>query len=32
LWPAAAAPEAPTPYQDVLRQSSRVRLALSPFL
>jgi hypothetical protein len=32
LWPSAAAPETPSPYQDVVRQASRVRLALSPFL
>ncbi|MEJ0060155.1 MAG: hypothetical protein WDM79_11500 [Terricaulis sp.] len=32
LWPQATAPTTPTPYPDVLRQSSRVRLALSPFL
>lgn len=32
LWPAPSAPERPTPYQQVLAQSSRVRLALSPFL
>lgn len=32
LWPAATAPERPTSYQDMLRQSSRIRLALSPFL
>lgn len=32
LWPAPAAPEHPSSYQEVLRQSSRVRLALSPLL
>jgi hypothetical protein len=32
LWPSAAAPETPSPYQDVVRQASRVRLAMSPFL
>ncbi|HWA01712.1 MAG TPA: hypothetical protein VG841_15495 [Caulobacterales bacterium] len=32
LWPQTTAPEHPTPYRDVLRQASRVRLALSPFL
>jgi hypothetical protein len=32
LWPAAAAPAQPTPYRELLRQSSRVRLALSPLL
>jgi len=32
LWPAATAPESPTPYRDVLAQASRVRLELSPFL
>jgi hypothetical protein len=32
LWPQATAPETPAPYQNVVRQSSRVRLALSPFL
>jgi|CXWL01.1.fsa_nt_gi hypothetical protein len=32
LWPAATAPEAPTAYRNVLAGSSRVRLALSPFL
>jgi hypothetical protein len=32
LWPSAEAPEQPTPYRDVLAQSSRVRLALSPYL
>lgn len=32
LWPQATAPERPTPYRDVLAQSSRVRLALSPYL
>jgi hypothetical protein len=32
LWPSATAPQAPTPYREVLAQSSRVRLALSPFL
>jgi hypothetical protein len=33
LWtPNGVAPDAPTPYQRVLQQSSRVRLALSPFL
>ncbi len=32
LWPSIDPPEAPTPYPQVLAQSSRVRLALSPFL
>ncbi len=32
LWPAAAAPARPAAYRDVLAQSSRVRLALSPLL
>ncbi len=32
LWPAASAPERPPAYRDILAQSSRVRLALSPFL
>jgi len=32
LWPQATAPERPTSYREVLAQSSRVRLALSPFL
>lgn len=32
LWPQATAPETPTPYREVLAQSSRVRLALSPYL
>lgn len=32
LWPATTAPERPTPYAQVLAASSRVRLALSPFL
>jgi hypothetical protein len=32
LWPAATAPERPTPYRELLAQSSRVRLALSPLL
>lgn len=32
LWPAPSAPETPAAYPDVLRQASRVRLALSPFL
>ncbi len=32
LWPQAAAPERPASYSQVLAQSSRVRLALSPFL
>jgi hypothetical protein len=32
LWPQATAPERPASYQQVLAQSSRVRLALSPFL
>lgn len=32
LWPAPTAPETATPYRDVLAQSSRVRLALSPLL
>jgi hypothetical protein len=32
LWPAHTAPERPTPYRDVLAASSRVRLALSPYL
>lgn len=32
LWPATDVPEAPTPYRNVLAQSSRVRLALAPLL
>lgn len=32
LWPAANAPERPATYAQVLAASSRVRLALSPFL
>ena len=32
LFPSPTAPEHPTAYRDVLAQSSRVRLALSPFL
>lgn len=32
LWPASSAPERPATYQQVLAQSSRVRLALSPYL
>jgi hypothetical protein len=32
LWPSTAAPERPTQYSEVLAQSSRVRLALSPLL
>lgn len=32
LWPAPSAPGTPASYRDVLAQSSRVRLALSPFL
>jgi hypothetical protein len=32
LWPETAAPQRPSSYQQVLAQSSRVRLALSPFL
>jgi hypothetical protein len=32
LWPQATAPERPASYSQVLAQSSRVRLALSPFL
>lgn len=32
LWPNASAPETPTPYRDVLAQSSRIRFALSPYL
>lgn len=32
LWPQAAAPQTPASYQQVLAQSSRVRLALSPYL
>lgn len=32
LWPSHQAPENPTTYQQVLVQSSRVRLALSPYL
>lgn len=32
LWPQATVPERPTPYRDVLAQSSRIRLALSPYL
>lgn len=32
LWPQPTAPETATPYRQVLAQSSRVRLALSPYL
>ncbi len=32
LWPQSTAPDHPTAYRDVVRQASRVRLALSPFL
>lgn len=32
LWPQATAPERPAAYGQVLAQSSRVRLALSPYL
>ncbi|MBL8537788.1 MAG: hypothetical protein JNM59_10340 [Hyphomonadaceae bacterium] len=32
LWPASSAPPQPATYQQVLAQSSRVRLALSPYL
>ena len=32
LWPQPTAPEQPASYSQVLAQSSRVRLALSPFL
>lgn len=32
LWPQPEAPQHPAPYSQVLAQSSRVRLALSPFL
>jgi hypothetical protein len=32
LWPQPTAPEHPAPYNQVLAQSSRVRLALSPYL
>ncbi|MEQ1707668.1 MAG: hypothetical protein ABL864_04990 [Terricaulis sp.] len=32
LWPAPSATKSPASYRDVLAQSSRVRLALSPFL
>lgn len=32
LWPSRTAPENPATYQQVLVQSSRVRLALSPYL
>lgn len=32
LWPQPTAPETATAYRDVLAQSSRVRLALSPYL
>jgi hypothetical protein len=32
LWPASTAPDQPAGYQQVLAQSSRVRLALSPYL
>ncbi len=32
LWPQATAPERPASYAQVLAQSSRVRLALSPYL
>lgn len=32
LWPSATAPETPSPYSAVVAQSSRLRLALSPYL
>jgi hypothetical protein len=32
LWPAATAPQAPTPYNQLLAAGSRIRLALSPYL
>lgn len=32
LWRQATAPEAPTPYNQLLAQGSRVRFALSPYL
>lgn len=32
LWPNNTAPETPTSYRDMVRQASRVRLALSAFL
>src|SRR5262249_34219990 len=32
LWPSTDAPVQPATYQQVLAQSSRVRLALSPYL
>jgi len=32
LWPASTAPETPTPYRQLLAQSSRVRLELYPYL
>ena len=32
LWPAATAPEAPTPYNQLLAAGSRIRFALSPYL
>ncbi len=32
LWPTPIAPEQPTSYQDVIAQSSRIKLAMSPFL
>ncbi len=31
LWPQVSAPEAPTPYRDMLASSSRIRLALYPY-
>ncbi|WP_135211074.1 hypothetical protein [Vitreimonas flagellata] len=32
LWPSATAPEAPTPYNQLLAAGSRIRFALSPYL
>lgn len=32
LWPAATAPESPTPYNQLLAAGSRIRFALSPYL
>ncbi|HVK80207.1 MAG TPA: hypothetical protein VM915_06300, partial [Verrucomicrobiae bacterium] len=32
LWPAATAPETPTPYNQLLAAGSRIRFALSPYL
>ncbi|UPT63958.1 MAG: hypothetical protein M0D54_05285 [Hyphomonadaceae bacterium JAD_PAG50586_4] len=32
LWPGATAPQAPTPYNQLLAAGSRIRFALSPYL